>query len=157
MKTDISRITLIRVAAFAVAALLVVLFLPGKNEQRFNYEENRPWTHSLLTAPFDIPVFRDSTTVREMSDSIRANFVPVYKRSTQVSDNLKQQINNLTELPQEARTRIRSIIDRLYAAGIVDNETASRIASGNLKSIKIISDNTIQNSSTSTLRSQRKA
>ena len=78
MKKDISRITLVRAATFVVATLLVVLFLPGSDTQRFSYEENRPWTHSLLTAPFDIPVFRDSTTVREMSDSIRESFVAVF-------------------------------------------------------------------------------
>lgn len=157
MKKNISRITLVRAATFVVATLLVVLFLPGNDKQRFNYEENRPWIHSLLTAPFDIPVFRDSTTVREMSDSIRANFIPVYKRQTQVADEVKQRINDLYELPQNERARLRTIVDRLYAAGIVDNETAGLIAGGKLKSIKIVSDNIIQTGSTSSFRSQRSA
>ncbi|MDE6609440.1 MAG: HDIG domain-containing protein [Muribaculaceae bacterium] len=157
MKIDISRITLLRAATFVVATLLAVLFLPGNDEQRFNYEENRPWTHSLLTAPFDIPVFRDSTTVREMSDSIRAGFIPVYKRQTQIADNVKQRISELTEIPQNERARLRTLVDRLYAGGIVDSGTAGQISSGKLKSIKIVSDNIIQTGSTSSFRSQRSA
>ena len=157
MKKDISRITLVRAATFVVATLLVVLFLPGSDTQRFSYEENRPWTHSLLTAPFDIPVFRDSTTVREMSDSIRDSFVPVFKRNHQVADDMKQRINGLSELPQSERTRLRTLVDRLYAGGIVDSETATRISAKKLQKVKIVADNLIQTVSTSSFKSQRSA
>ena len=148
---------LVRAAVFVAATLLVVMFLPGNDEQRFSYEENRPWTHSLLTAPFDIPVFRDSATVRIMSDSIRSTFVPVYKRNDQVADELKQKINSFSELPQSDRTRLRTLVDRLYAGGIVDSNTAGKIASGNLKKVKIVSDNLIKTVSTGSFRSQRAA
>ena len=38
---------------FLAAMVLLLLFLPKESENHYTYEMNRPWTYSLLTAPFD--------------------------------------------------------------------------------------------------------
>ena len=76
--TDNTRIYLGLVLIAAVA--VCNYFMPRTARQRYAYEENRPWAYSLLTAPFDITVYRDSATVAHITDSIDASLVPIYGR-----------------------------------------------------------------------------
>lgn len=67
----IKRDTALLIAVFAAALAVVLWLMPRPNKHKYNYEENRPWGYSLLTAPFDITVYRDSATVNAMLDSIQ--------------------------------------------------------------------------------------
>lgn len=58
------------------AVAIIVLALPRNDRTSYTYEEGQPWRYSLLTAPFDIPVYLDSTTYHRMTDSIMTNFAP---------------------------------------------------------------------------------
>lgn len=142
---------------FIVSVVIVLLFLPQKSEQQFTYIENRPWNHSLLTAPFDIPIFRDSTTVRILSDSIRDNFIPVYSFRESVKDGVLESLDNDVLLEDHEKSRIKAYMEGLYTVGIVDNNTASKISSGDIKNIRIINENELRTVVGSQFRSQREA
>lgn len=70
----------LRVLLFIGVVAAIVYFLPRSGENHYSYEENRPWSYALLTAPFDIPVHLDSVSAAKLKDSIDANFEPVYMR-----------------------------------------------------------------------------
>lgn len=142
---------------FVISVVIVMLFLPQKSEQQFSYSENRPWNHSLLTAPFDIPIFRDSVSVRIMSDSIRENFVPIYRMDKVVSERIDRTLNSLTTVLPNDRSRIKAYIDGMLTVGIVDNNTASRISGGAVKQIRILNGNELRTVAASHFRSQREA
>lgn len=148
---------MVRAAIFVAATILITLFLPSTAKNKLQYEVSRPWDAPLLTAPFDIPIYRDSASVRLISDSIRNAFIPVFKRDDNVADDLKHAISAFTELDQSQRTHLRTLIDRLYVGGIVDSNTAGRIASGNLNHVRLVSDNLIKTVSTNSFKSPRKA
>lgn len=151
------RSSLIKLAAFVAATLVVLLLLPNDDRQRFTYEENRPWTHALLTAPFDIPVYRDSTSVRQMRDSLEDSFIPVYRRINGAGDAVGDKILAAPGLQPDDRSRLRAIIDRLYTRGIIDNHTSAMIADGKLPSVRMIKDNVAKLVPTEGMRSQRDA
>ena len=65
---------------FVIATVVMVYFMPRDSRHKFIYEANRPWSYSLLTAPFDITVYRDSATVKAMTDSVERTMVPIYRR-----------------------------------------------------------------------------
>lgn len=142
---------------FVISVVIVLLFLPKKSEQQLSYVENRPWNHSLLTAPFDIPIFRDSTTVRVLSDSIREAFIPVYRYRDDESNSVSTAVNSNRWLNESEKNRINAYIEGMFNMGIVDNSTASRISSGSLKSLRIINDNELRTVPSRQFRSQRDA
>lgn len=142
---------------FIVSVVIVLLMLPQKSQQQLAYVENRPWNHSLLTAPFDIPIFRDSISARIITDSIRQNFVPIYRRTEEESDRAVRLIDASTLLTPEESSRVRAFVERLYAVGIVDNATGDGIESGTLSSVRIVNDNDIRTVSTTQFRTQRDA
>lgn len=142
---------------FIISVAIVLLMLPQKSEQQYSYVENRPWNHSLLTAPFDIPIFRDSATVRIISDSIRENFIPVYRNNKSVSANSLRIVEDNADLSVGEKGVLKTYLEAIYAAGIVDNSTAAKINSGSLPSLRVVSDNELRTVQTGSMRSQREA
>lgn len=152
-----NRSVLLKTAAFIAATIVVLLLLPANDRQRFTYEENRPWTHSLLTAPFDIPVYRDSTSLRILRDSLESTFIPVYRRVPGAADAVSAKVISANGLEPDDRLRLRSLLDRIYAGGVIDHNTSTMVSDGKLPSVRMIQDNVAKLVPTSGMRSQRDA
>ena len=123
MKKIFSRYNILRAVLFITGVFIVVYFLPRTDSVKLSYEAGRPWIHPMLTAPFDIPVYRDSVTTRLLIDSIRKNFEPIYAVTNSPADTLKARINRDSRLTYTQRQHLLASIDTLYNRGITDVET----------------------------------
>ncbi|MDE7145044.1 MAG: hydrolase, partial [Duncaniella sp.] len=128
----------LRVLLFIGVVAAIVYFLPRSGENHYTYEENRPWSYALLTAPFDIPIHLDSLSAMRVKDSIDANFEPVFTRDltlekTIISD-YTTRLNSARDLniTPAQRNLIINQIRQIYDNGIVDRDTYAKIASGHL-------------------------
>ena len=74
-----NRKSLLYVLLIVAAGVIITLFLPGKSTNTLIYEQGKPWTHPILTAPFDIPIEYDSITAQQITDSIDRNTARIYK------------------------------------------------------------------------------
>ena len=153
--TDNTRIylALVLIAAVAVCSY----FMPRTARQRYAYEENRPWAYSLLTAPFDITVYRDSATVAHITDSIDASLVPIYRRDDAQPKRLMAEIEASDSLAAGVKRRLSAAVARVYAVGVVDQTTSSRIARGELPEVKYSENNVNVSRHTAQYLSQRDA
>ena len=124
MKKIFSRYNIMRAALFLAGVFIVVYFLPRADSVKLSYEAGRPWLHPMLTAPFDVPVYRDSVTTSLLIDSIKKNFEPVYTLNNAPSDTLKTHIRRNAHLNSVQRQHLLATIDTLYQRGITDIETA---------------------------------
>lgn len=127
MKKLFTPYSLARIALFVAVVAIVVYFMPRNERERLSYEPGRPWIHPLLTAPFDIPVYRDSLSTRLLLDSIDTSFKHVYRVNNAGRDTLTSHINRLHSLNHAQRAYLTSLIDSLYDGGIVDYKTATAI------------------------------
>ena len=136
-----------RLLLFLVSAALIVVFLPKESEHHFMHEVNRPWSYSLLTAPFDIPVYRDTTSVRLLKDSIDREFEPVFKRDvtlekTTVSEFAKRlNSNGNIKLTPAQKNIMLGVVEDIYENGIVSPELDRDIHSGKIRNVRFITDN----------------
>lgn len=153
----------LRTALFLATTVVLLFFLPKEARNEYTYAPNRPWSYSLLTAPFDIPVHMDSVTARHVRDSIDAIFEPVYLRDislekAMVSD-FAARLNSQSskELSPAERNRLVNLVRSLYDNGIVDPRTYSEIRSGRLHSVKFIHDNVAMSMKTNSYLSSRMA
>ncbi len=142
---------------FVVATTIMVYFMPRDNKHKYTYEENRPWTYNLLTAPFDITIYRDSATVKQMIDSVEATMVPIYRRDASMGARVIAAIQSNDSVPAALKARLASAVDRVYRRGIVDQATAARIARGDLPEVKFKENNKNLSRPTSGYLSQRDA
>ena len=156
-----SKKTIIRSLMFIISVGIILYFLPRKNERQYLYEVNRPWSYSLLTAPFDIPIQLDSIRVQEVKDSINNVFIPVYKRNNDDSkaaiDAYSLALNTNQSVSIYEKTKLINALKEIYNNGIVDLNTYNAITSGKLSRMRFIDGNRIINKSTNNLLSAKKA
>lgn len=156
-----SKKTIIRSLMFIISVGIILYFLPRKNERQYLYEVNRPWSYSLLTAPFDIPIQLDSIRVQEVKDSINNVFIPVYKRNNDDSkaaiDAYSLALNANQSVSIYEKAKLINALKEVYNNGIVDLNTYNTITSGKLSRMRFIDGNRIINKSTNNLLSAKKA
>lgn len=147
MKTLLSRQITLRILLFIAVVSVSVYFLPRTGENHYTFEEGRPWSYALLTAPFDIPIHLDSMSAARVKDSIDRNFEPVFTRDltaekTIISD-YTTRLNAATDLniTPAQRNQIIKEIRKVYENGIVDRETYAKISTGQLPAVRFIHDN----------------
>ncbi len=156
MKTPSRNITYLALM-FVVATAIVVYFMPGDSKHKYTYELNRPWNYELLTAPFDIPVYRDSATVNHMIDSIDRVMVPIFKVDESAEARVTAVVRGSKDLSDATRRRLLDVIDRIYSGGVIDARTASIIGRGELPEVKFNIDNVNVARPTASFLSQRDA
>ncbi len=141
MKIPFTRISLFRIALLIAATAIVVLIVPRADNQSYSYELNQPWKYPLLTADFDTPINRDSTSTRQMYDSIEANFIPFAKRT---DANNKVAIEKfMTSVRPDVSAQEAALLSRLvsqaYADGIATPNLYNQIHRGNNTKYRIMS------------------
>jgi len=144
-----------RAMLFVVAVAVTLLLLPQKNVRSIAYQEGRPWNHSLLTAPFDIPVYRDSATMNAMRDSLDAQFVPVFRRNDAEGKELLRELNGLPNVSPSERERIRKAVKAAYGSGIISADDIERLRERNISELRFVRDNEIERRSILAFRSPR--
>ncbi len=157
MKLYLNKNTLLRIAVFLAAALLVALFMPRTDRVKFSYEVNKPWEYHQLLAPFEILVYNDPATKQRMTDSINAAFVPIFEFDESPKEMVRAAIMDNPDISSSEKSYAISIINNLYRDGIVEPEIADRITSGELTEIKIHDTNTNRTLKTRQMRSRRMA
>lgn len=155
---------LIKILLFIGAVALIVYFFPKEPDNSYTYEKDHPWTYSLLTAPFDIPVEKDSVTRRLIRDSIDAVFEPVYYRDNEIENSVlaafATQLNDMADdlsLTPADRNTLVAEVRSIYHNGVVGPETYASIRSGKLPAVRMIHDNVAMSLPTAGYNSARSA
>lgn len=142
-----SRQLSLRILLFIAVVSVTVYFLPRSAENHYTFEEGRPWSYALLTAPFDIPIHLDSLSAAKVKDSIDTHFEPVFTRNltaekTIISDyTTRLNATKDLDITPAQRNQIIKEIRKVYENGIVDRDTYAKISSGKLPTVRFIHDN----------------
>lgn len=152
-----------RIGLLVGSIAVILLLLPHDDRQSYNYELNQPWRYQLLTADFDMPILRDSTSARLLRDSLDRAFVPFVVRDNAARDQRVSRFSKaITEAlpPQHARILVR-LLEQAYARGIVDTKLYDRIHSDDKETLRMASSeedkNTVMNIDASQMMSQPQA
>lgn len=149
---------ILRALVILGAIMLILLFFPRSDSRHFQFEMNRPWTHSLLTAPFDIPVFRDSLTIKEMRDSLNHTFTPIMQVNNAPRKSVLNRLLSIPGIHPDERARLRETVGQLYANGIVEPEFYNDyIRARHVTEVGFVENNTIVKHKVGSLRTPRQA
>lgn len=148
-----------KVLFFIAAVALIIYFIPDKGKRNYNYRVGKPWTYSLLTAPFDMPVMLDSATIKEKKDSIDKAFIPIFKIDKNAEKNAIRQITSYYKVSIEQRDlqKLESLLTDLFEKGIVDNDVYASIQRNQLPQVRILHNNVVQVIPTTSMVSVRRA
>ena len=122
IKKFFSRENLIRLGLLLAATAVILVVLPRSDHQSYSYELNQPWKYPLLTAEFDMPIMRDSTSARMLKDSINATFVPFVKRNDKTAASSIERFSRVVSDSLTARevASLGAILRQVYALGIME-------------------------------------
>lgn len=162
-KKIFSQLNLFRFWITVIAVAVLLLVLPRTDHQSFTYELNQPWKYALLTADFDVPILRDSTSARLMRDSIDKTFIPFVKRDKEAERKSIEQINQIIgdSKPKEKEI-INNLLKNLYETGILESNLASQLKSSGISSLRLVENaagdaKSAKNLDATGMRSPRKA
>lgn len=144
-----SQLNMIRFGLAISAVAVILLILPRADHQSFSYELNQPWKYPLLTADFDMPILRDSASVRMMRDSIDRVFVPFVKRQPDVAQSNIEKFSGLISGHVSANERqlLTSLIRRAYSDGILNAKLYDHVASEGHSSLRLVENGGKENKS----------
>jgi putative transmembrane HD family protein len=164
LKKIFSRSNVIRAALFAAATAILVALVPRADHQSYSYELGQPWKYPLLTAELDIPIKRDSASIRAMRDSIDRAFVPFVKNDRSAADaNITRfrQAMGVSGVDRKQTDLIAALMRQAYSQGIVDAKVYEIIHRQPGRQLRVDDGSTLENTVTtidaSTMLSPRKA
>lgn len=130
MKKIFTKENLIRAGLLLAATAIIMVILPRSDHQSYTYELNQPWKYPLLTAEFDTPIMRDSTSARTLRDSINATFVPFVKRKPEVAAHGIARFRHAVadSLPRQDVESITHIMQQLYDLGIMEQNVYETVS-----------------------------
>ncbi|GHT75390.1 HDIG domain-containing protein [Bacteroidia bacterium] len=110
---------------FIVATIIIVIFFPREGKFRYSFTEGKPWKYSLLTAPFDFPIYKSDKQLKAEKDSVSAQFIPYFRIN---SDEYAKQTGRFNadyahfsqeHWTTEYKRYLDPILKEIYTAGIV--------------------------------------
>ncbi|MBR5843992.1 MAG: HDIG domain-containing protein [Bacteroidaceae bacterium] len=154
---------LTRSILFVVTIALLVYFFPRQGDTGYVFQEGRPWSYSLLTAPFDIPIYKDEATLNQERDSVMKELRPVFTKDNTVSSQMvskfRAELDALGEsaISNESKTAFIGTLQEIYNNGIISSEEYKNLTNNQVGSISIRENNTLKNRETAEFFSPKKA
>lgn len=142
MKRIFSRISLIRLGLLVGAVTIIMLALPRAGHQSYSYELNQPWKYHLLTADFDIPVYRDTETARKLHDSIEVHFIPFVVRQDEIAKNNISRFRSLAgqHIGSSDVNLMASILTHIYTNGLMEQSLHDSIQERGQTTLRTVQD-----------------
>lgn len=85
-------------SVFLISGVVIFYLLPRQGQFKYEYQENKPWNHGLVVAPFDFPMLKTDKELKSERDSLLAMYKPYYQVDLSVFSTFKTQLNkNLTK------------------------------------------------------------
>ena len=148
---------------FVVSVALLTYFYPREGRSLYVFHEGRPWSYSLLTAPFDFPIYKDDDLIRREQDSILVTFKPIYRIDDTIGKTMVARFDSVLmhypAIPIGAayRKAYCDTLKSIYDAGIVSAECYTALQTGQIPGIRVLQNNLAKNYPTQKLLSPKAA
>ena len=152
-KRIFSKLNLLRLGLAILLVAVILAILPRVDHQSISYELNQPWKYALLTADFDVPILRDSASIRMMRDSIDRSFVPFVKKDGEIEkENLKkfEQLTSGVATPQEEK-QLLQLLKEVYDRGIMDVSLHDYLDKNQQYQLRLVDESSEDNNTVLTL------
>lgn len=123
----ISRKSAIRTMIFIIALITIYLILPKRAATKYDYSVGRIWNNDPIITSIEIPVFNDAERQKQIEDSLKSNFKPIYYRNNDVAAKVTEEYRaELAESPDlnlsaAGRNRLVAALEEIYDIGIYDS------------------------------------
>ncbi len=64
---------------FILGTVYIMLLFPREGKFRFEFQKGKPWSHQVLVAPFDFPIYKTDLLLQSEKDSALRKFGPYFR------------------------------------------------------------------------------
>lgn len=127
---------------------VIVWVMPRAEEFEYHYNLDEPWRYGQLITEFGFPVMKSDKVVQAEKDTVRRNFLPYYKLSTEEINVVKQAMDNVrvdsmgTEALRRYKAYLSRTLDSVYQKGIVSSEDQQELIRDYDGTFRLIRGNT---------------
>ena len=139
------RDILTRTLLIIITVTITVWSMPHDSRSYFHVEQGKPWKYADFTAPFDFPIYKSESVIREERDSALSQYEPYYKyhqetEQKMVQKFLKDYADGIPDLPASYIEIISNRLQSLYQQGIIDQKDYTELLSDTATMIRIVND-----------------
>lgn len=139
------RDILTRTLLIIITVTITVWSMPHDSRSYFHVEQGKPWKYADFTAPFDFPIYKSESVIREERDSALSQYEPYYKyhqetEQKMVQKFLKDYADGIPDLPLSYMEIISNRLQSLYQQGIIDQKDYTELLSDTATMIRIVND-----------------
>jgi hypothetical protein len=137
------RDILIRTALVIATVAIVVWAMPQDNRSYYHVEEGKPWRYAEFTAPYDFPVYKSETAIKEERDSALSQYEPYYKYDKGVEQRMVTKFdtdyaNGIPGLPKTFVDIISNRLHSLYQQGIMEQKEYTELLKDTAQMIRVV-------------------
>ena len=133
---------LLKFGLFLCAAIIILQLFPSQSSFNYKYEQGKPWTHELITASFDFPIYKSEEQVEKERIEIMKSFVPYFHVDTAISAVQYERFISDFQKKNAYQPILREIVQRkfnqIYAVGIILTEEREDLLSRGIQSVYCI-------------------
>lgn len=137
------RDILIRTALVIATVAIVVWAMPQDNRSYYHVEKGKPWRYADFTAPYDFPVYKSESVIKEERDSALRQYEPYYKYDKSVEQRMVKKFdtdyaNGIPELPKSFVYIISNRLHSLYQQGIMEQKEYAELLKDTARMIRVV-------------------
>lgn len=161
---NIKNFSIPLVAYFVVAVILIAISFPREGKFKYDFNEGKPWKYGLLTAPFDVTVYKTDAELEAEKDSVKNFNRPFFfsiddKIANSVLSDLSR--NAVNESSKGMSTPYFNYLNKqlsyIYSVGILSSSDYEMIAKTQSQELRIKTNNVAITKSLSSFFTERTA
>ncbi len=133
---------LTKLGLFLVVVIIILQLFPSQDSFNYKYEVGKPWTHEMITASFDFPIYKDEKQLEEERAEILKNYIPYYQLDTAAGKLRYEEFVRDYQVNNGYQPILRSVLqqkfNQIYSTGIISLEEQERLLSKGIESIYCI-------------------
>lgn len=151
---------LFRIMVMLVICGIIVLLFPKVGNFQYEFQKGMPWRYETLVAPFDFPIYKTESELKQDHDRIRQEQVPIFNldkntKSYQLKKFKDYTAKYINDSNQSIFDRLTAELNNIYDAGII--LFPENLEPDNVKTIKIVEDNIGKNTGIDQVYTLKKA
>jgi len=153
-----SKEDLYRLLVFVLTIVIITYLFPREKKFKYEFQKGKPWSHEVLIAPFDFPIYKSEVEIKSEKDSLIRNFKHYFNFESRIRNkqiaNLNSEFNKIwnhyqRNYPQKAKLidktetslLLQSIFEFIYEKGLIENiELVKNSAENNNIEIMVMRD-----------------
>lgn len=150
---------LLKLSVFLLCAFVISFLVPIKRGSRYQYTKDKPWQGTLLTAPYDFPIYKAEEQLQREKDSITQHQHPVYAYQYEIAELMTQELmseyqhSTTTDIPEAYLSYVSRELSKAYQTGIIKVDELKRLREEKKLEVLLIKrDNELEKIPTTTFR-----